>query len=329
VNGRGFASRADSTKSASALITLSPSECHSNGYEYVRAVTIDHRRVPNTDQANFPLLFSALDPAFKTTGNGGHVTSEHGYDIMFTSDATGNNVLPFEQESFSSSTGGVTYWINIPNLSHSADTVIYMWYGNPNVSTSQAQPTSLWNSNFKGVWHFGTGATLSAADSTSNAANGTIAGAVAGIGEIGNGAIFGGNRYITFSSLPNFSAGDFTVSAWVKFSSLSAYNVVMGGKLQASNVLFISTQSNGQGLRMGRTNVAEDAAAASAARPCYRPGSRCAGGTRAAASARSGPGEAPQGLSPPSQALAAAPNKRPPPSRGGLCVVSPPRPWRP
>lgn len=71
----------------------------SNGYASRRAVTIDHTKVPNTDQTNFPMLFSGTYPYLATSGNGGGVTNSNGYDIIFTSDAAGASLLPFEQES--------------------------------------------------------------------------------------------------------------------------------------------------------------------------------------------------------------------------------------
>src|SRR5689334_23170379 len=58
-----------------------------NGYTGRRTVVIDHTKVPNTDQTNFPLLFSGTYTYLATTGNGGGVTNSNGYDIIFTSDA--------------------------------------------------------------------------------------------------------------------------------------------------------------------------------------------------------------------------------------------------
>ncbi|MFZ3200173.1 MAG: hypothetical protein WA175_03375, partial [Candidatus Acidiferrales bacterium] len=73
----------------------------SNGYTYRSAITISHAMVPNTDQVNFPVLVSGTYPYLATTANGGNVTNANGYDIFFTSDAAGSNILPFEQESYS------------------------------------------------------------------------------------------------------------------------------------------------------------------------------------------------------------------------------------
>ena len=52
---------ADTTKSASATVTLNP-PAGGGGYSYARTVTIDHTKVANSDQSNFPFLFSTTEP---------------------------------------------------------------------------------------------------------------------------------------------------------------------------------------------------------------------------------------------------------------------------
>src|ERR1039458_91361 len=95
-------SQANSAVTATATIELTPMQCISSGYGYVRAITIDHTKIPNTDQTNFPFLFSVTDPLLATTANGGHVTNPNGYDIIFTSDAAGQNPLNYEMEEYRS-----------------------------------------------------------------------------------------------------------------------------------------------------------------------------------------------------------------------------------
>jgi RHS repeat-associated protein len=213
-------SQADATMSASSTINLQP-PCVFNGYSYGRSIVIDHTKVPNTDQTNFPFLFSTVDQAFKTTSNGGHVTNSNGYDIIFTSDAAGMNRLPFEQESYSSSTGAVIYWINVPLVSHISDTVFYVWYGNSNITSDQSNKTVVWDNNYIGVWHFPNGTILSASDSTANGNNGTIFGASATAGKIYGGANFNGNtNYIGVGS--NISTVQMnTVSFWAYINTLN------------------------------------------------------------------------------------------------------------
>jgi RHS repeat-associated protein len=185
----------------------------SNGYSYRAAITVDHTKVPNTDQTNFPLLVSGTYGFLATTANGGGVSNSSGYDIVFTSDSAGTSLLPFEQESYSPINGSVNYWVQVPLLSHTADTVIYMFYGNSGISTDQSNKSGVWDSNFIGVWHLPNGTTLSANDSTSNGNNGVISGAAASTGKIGGGASFSGSGMITITPAGSLS-GTFTVEAW-------------------------------------------------------------------------------------------------------------------
>jgi hypothetical protein len=208
-------------------------------YGYQRTITIDHTKVPNTDQANFPLLFYSTDPLLKSTGNGGHVNSPSGYDIIFTSDAAGTQKLNHEIESYNASNGQCIAWVRIPVLSHTANTVIYLFYGNSSITTSQENKTGVWDNNYLGVWHFSedpNGAAPQFKDSTSNAKHMATAASTNGVrtssmssvpGQIGN-AFFANESdeyhgYYAFATLPSGKGTNgATIEGWVKFPSLFA-----------------------------------------------------------------------------------------------------------
>src|SRR5580693_6332597 len=198
-----------------ALIPLR-AQTWSNGYTYRRAIIVSHAKVSNTDQADFPVLVSGTYSYLATTGNGGNVTSSSGYDIIFTSDSAGADVLPFEQESYSPTTGAVVYWVQIPTLSHTTDTTFYMFYGNSSVTTDQSNKNGTWDSNYKGVWHLANGTTLSASDSTSNANNGTVQGTVTAVtGQVdGAGSFDGSSGYISTTSTVSWPS-NLTNEAWI------------------------------------------------------------------------------------------------------------------
>src|SRR5258706_6168139 len=59
-----------------------------NGYMYSRSITIDHSKVPNSDQSNFPILISGTYSYLATVANGGNVQNSNGYDLIFTSDSS-------------------------------------------------------------------------------------------------------------------------------------------------------------------------------------------------------------------------------------------------
>jgi Concanavalin A-like lectin/glucanases superfamily/IPT/TIG domain/Putative Ig domain len=208
---------ADSSKSASAAVTLVPGTW-SNGYIYRRTVTIDHSKVPNTDQSNFPVLISGTYPYLATTANGGNVQNANGYDIIFTSDPAGTAKLNHEVETYDGMTGRIVSWVRMPLLSHSSDTVIYLWYGNSAVQSSQENRTGVWDTNYVGVWHLPDGTVLSARDSSATGNNGVITAATPVAGQIDGAASFNGtNAYIEAADSASLRVGApaFTFAGWV------------------------------------------------------------------------------------------------------------------
>jgi hypothetical protein len=197
------------------------------GYSDYRPITIAHANVPNTDQTNFPVLISGVYSYLATTANGGNVTNANGYDIIFTADAGGTQTLPFERESYNPATGAVNFWVQVPTLSHTIDTVIYMFYGNSLVTTDPSNKTGVWDSNYKAVWHMGEGSGSTAHDSTVSGLSGFLTNTSWTTGEVGTGLGFNGsnstdNLGSTASALT--MTNGYTVSAWVYMPSLSAFS---------------------------------------------------------------------------------------------------------
>lgn len=143
-------------------------------YGYKATITIDADQVSGTgDLASFPFpVFGTYDgtggePDLRHTTHGGKVTSTSGYDIIFTSDAAGTTQLDHEIEFYTHDTGYVLFWVEVPTLDGDADTVIYMWYGDSGVTTSQEDINGTWDANYLGVWHMSESDTPMQ-DSTSN-----------------------------------------------------------------------------------------------------------------------------------------------------------------
>lgn len=198
-------------------------------YSYSRSITIDHTKVGAT-HTDFPVLISGTYTYLKTVGNGGKVQSSSGYDIIFTSDSAGNNLLSWEQVNWGASTGTVEYHVKVSSLSSSSDTVIYMWYGNS--STSSFQGGSLgaaWNSNYKHVLHVKDGTTLTTTESTSNGNDGTNSSATATTGQIDGGvAVTAGSKITMTKNLMSIigSSNAHTISMWVYFTSHGATDYI-------------------------------------------------------------------------------------------------------
>jgi hypothetical protein len=130
-----------------------------------KTITIDHTKVPNTDQSNFPVLVQGTYAYLAGVAYGGSVQDSNGHDIMFSSDSAGVNRLVFERVVYETATGTVEFRVRVPTVSHTTDTVFYIWYNNT-VQTADLASANAWDSNFVGVYHFGDGVTLGRTDST-------------------------------------------------------------------------------------------------------------------------------------------------------------------
>lgn len=195
-------------------------------FTHYATITILNTQV-DADLTDFPMLVSGTydgtggEPDLRTTGNGGKVQNTNGYDIIFTSDAAGLTKLDHEIEGYTASTGELIAWVRVPSVSNSIDTVIYMWFGNPYMNTSQENKRAVWDANYKGVWHLGLNGSLSTYDSTENN-NGANGGASSETGKVGACAGFNGSSYIQIPHSSFLSInGNLTIEAWVKLNSNS------------------------------------------------------------------------------------------------------------
>ena len=108
-------------------------------WDYRKTVTIDNTKVSGSgSHTNFPILVSITDTNLKDNAQ------SDGDDILFTS-SDGHTKLSHEIESYNSSTGALVAWVKVPTLSTSADTVLYMYYGNSG-ATNQQDATGVWDS---------------------------------------------------------------------------------------------------------------------------------------------------------------------------------------
>lgn len=226
------------------------------------AITIDHTKVPST-QTNFPVLVAGVYSQLATTSNGGSVTSANGWDIIFASDSLGASPLSFERVAWSSRTGACEFWVNIPSLSSSTNTTIYILFGNSAISTDQQNAAAVWDSNYKLVEHFGSPGipALTAFDSTTNANTGSVTGApVVVAGQWGGAASLNGSQYVTFNSSASLNiVGAVTMEAWVYPTTSGVYQAIIN-RTNAGNVrfyaCFLQAGSTSQVfLAFGGTNV--------------------------------------------------------------------------
>jgi type IV pilus assembly protein PilY1 len=149
-------------------------------YSYRKSITVNHTKVSGSAAlSSFPMLVSISgDADLKTTGNGGHVQNSLGYDIVFKT--SGGTTLSHDVEQYDGATGKLIAWVKVPTLQYGADTVIYMHYGDSSITTPTENPTAVWDSEYRGVWHLEenpTGSAPQMKDSTAYGNHGTTEGA--------------------------------------------------------------------------------------------------------------------------------------------------------
>ncbi len=199
---------------------------YGNGYSYRRTITIDPTKVSGASNfTNFPVLVSLTDATLKITGNGGNVTDNQGDDIIFTSDSAGSTALDYERERYSSTTGELNAWVEVPTLDTTSNTVIYMFYGKASVTTSQENITGTWDTNYKEVMHFSEysgqhqDSTVNNNDSTAVTLNnmGTANGKIAGADDFN-----GTSNSVTINDAASLDiANTGTIEAWMRTDSVS------------------------------------------------------------------------------------------------------------
>jgi len=196
-------------------------------WSYRKKITIDHTQV-DANLTDFPVLISLASDS----GLASHAQSD-GDDILFTS-SNGTTKLDHGIETFDGSTGKLIAWVRIPSLSSSVNTEIYMYYGNATCANQQ-NPTAVWDSNYKGVWHLSedpSGTAPQIKDSTSNVHHGTSGGSMTAGDQVagrvdGSLDLDGTDDYIQTTSGESKTASDITWEVWFKADVTTASHHIL------------------------------------------------------------------------------------------------------
>ncbi|UCF11873.1 MAG: DUF2341 domain-containing protein [Thermoplasmatales archaeon] len=114
-----------------------------NEWHYRKKITIDHNYVDD-NLNSFPVLVVHISSDL--ADNAQH----DGDDFVFT---TNDGIkLNHEIEKYVDSYGELVAWVNVPSLSSTVDTSLYMYYGNSNCANQQ-NSEMVWDSNYQCVYH--------------------------------------------------------------------------------------------------------------------------------------------------------------------------------
>jgi len=111
------------------------------GWQYVKKIILAK---PDVDLTNYPILIYFNDTDISTRAKA------NGYDIRFVDD--NDNILSYERGSYSSGKGWFT--VKVPTISSTANTIIYIVYGNASATDGDSY-ASVWDSNYIDVYNFG------------------------------------------------------------------------------------------------------------------------------------------------------------------------------
>jgi hypothetical protein len=133
-----------STQKTFTFTTMLPSAWGMPDWQYRRKIVIDHTEVA-AGLTNFPVLIKITDADLAS-----HAQND-GDDFLFTASDT-QTQLAHEIESYDSATGQLVAWVNVPNLSATQDTVLFLYYGNPS-APNQQNVEGVWSSSYLAVHH--------------------------------------------------------------------------------------------------------------------------------------------------------------------------------
>ena len=196
------------------IITNSNVKGATTDYLYYKQITISNTYV-DKELTNFPLWVHNTSSDFAS----GILTE--GQDIAFY-DSTNSTRFNHEIEYWNKTTGELGCWVNVTSISNSANTVIYMYYGDSDTTDNRGyNPESVWDSDFVLVNHLNGTAYTDSLDSTSN--NNDI-NAVGGTPDFETDAVCGygieltttSGEYLEISDDNTLDLdGDLTIEVWV------------------------------------------------------------------------------------------------------------------
>ena len=204
-----------------------------SGYTTRRKITIDKSKIDD-DLTDFPVLVKLTSSNFDFSK-----ANSDGYDMRFTS-SDGTTLLKYERERHDATNKLAEYWVKIPSVSSSADTDFYLYFRSLDTDDG-ADPTNVWDSNFKGVWHMKDLTTSTIEDSTSNNNDGAKKASnepIQADGQIAKAQSFdGSNDYIGVSSPTGIPSGNspYTIEAWIKPDAYGNKGIVGWGNWETTN----------------------------------------------------------------------------------------------
>ena len=211
---------------------------------YTRSLTIDHTKCGSADSTDFPVLISLSDTTLKTKANGGHVNRSDAFDLGFYSDSAHTSKYNWAVEYYDPVNGVLVAWVKIPTVSHTSDTVFYINYGDPTITTFQGGAVgTVYTNGYIAVYWMSEATGANIVDQTGNGNTGTPTNnPVQTAGQID------GSLAMTVAATNFFDLGTMTA-----INGISKLSISYWAKRTASTQMYLmrrSTSSNWDGVSL-------------------------------------------------------------------------------
>lgn len=198
-----------------------------SNFQYRKKITFNNSAI-SENLVNFtvPIIFNSSNTDFW-----GHVQT-NGNDTRFI-DADNTTELYYEFEKFNHTSDDMVAWVKVPQIDASSTTdYIWIYYGNSTVDfdSYSSRSSNAWDSNYVAVYHFKDGSGSKITDSTLQH-NATLYGSGSHWtnGKIGGAYNFDGtNDYAIIAASTVFDISTFTIEAWAKPNTPTAWADIMG-----------------------------------------------------------------------------------------------------
>jgi hypothetical protein len=253
IAGKTFSVTQAGASVGSQDVTAASGTWYQSGWGYRRAITVPASQVSGGTHSNFPLLVrrtSDADLAAHAQNNGN--------DLVFTLDDH-TTKLDHEIEHFNGATGELAAWVRIPSLSHTADTTIYLYYGNSGAANQQNR-NGVWDTHYRGVWHLNNGYSTVAgfySDSTAHGNHGTLTDAngntAAAPGQVGGALDLNGDAdFLNVGSAASLNnVNPRTLEFWVKRKGTATMQIAT----KTGTGGFFNAEIRGNGTSSGQNTV--------------------------------------------------------------------------
>ena len=235
-------------------------------WPYRMSLTVDSTKIDD-DLFGVPVLVKLTDANFDFS-----LVHPRGDDIRFTDSDKDRTPLEYETERYDSAGGKAEFWVKLPVVSATEDTVFLLFCANPEAERME-DLHQVWDSNFKGVWHVGEGGTGGRCDSTVNANTAVPTkydGNEAKDGQIdGCDHLDGGDEYMALGQPTSlYMTSAMTFSAWFRYDAPKSFGTI-GYQVKEGVAWrwFMRVVNNGLGVGVSGNSVTADFSAGTVLTP--------------------------------------------------------------